>query len=630
MMNDKYRILMIDDKKEDFILTRTMLVQDKTSYFELDWAPDIQSGREAILKNEHDAYLIDYCLGMESGLDLIREVIQRGCQVPIIMLTVQENPEIDNQVIKVGAADYLVKDQISGPLLARAIRHAVERKKIEWELKQAKDHSEEARIELEHVNKQLEVSLEKANLATHQALQKNHNKKDLLYNISQEICSPLNSILGFADLLLADQLTETQRYYTKTIINYSNNLLQMMDNILDLSKIEAGQLSVEVKEFSLDNLINEITSFIKPLANEKQIDFNIHHLTPLPKIICTDPIRLRQCLLNLTDNAIKYTSKGHVYIRVSWEKKSRDNYLRFDIVDTGKGIKPDILDKILNTRDNTISNQEYATTGMGLGLAITKELIELLNGSISAQSTPDSGSTFSLVIPTGLKNELIVLRDDSSKSQTAKDKSVSKSSPETAKLTGKVLIAEDNLYNQKLMEIVLKRYHLNVKLVDNGQEAVEAMKKQRYDLVFMDMQMPVMDGFDATRAIREFDTEVTIVALTAHTKPQDKHKCLDAGCTEFVSKPVNQDKLYPLLKKYLQMEDQKETLVMLSIDTPQPKSSENTAGDKIVSSLSYDDELAKIVQDFINDLPGFMDKAIAALDNDNVDELARLSHELKG
>ncbi len=415
------------------------------------------------------------------------------------------------------------------------------------ELVASRKQAESARIETEKANTRLQEAIREANCLAEQATTASKAKSAFLANMSHEIRTPMNAIIGFSDMLAGENLSPRQMEYVDTIKNSGAHLLSLINDILDFSKIEAGKLDVEKVEYPLEKILTSSDSLLRPAALRKGLDFQILHRTQLPARICTDPVRVNQCLTNLVNNAIKFTAKGYVHVIVSLETVNNIPYIRFDVEDSGIGIPADKREVIFQsfTQADISTTRQYG--GTGLGLSITKRLAEILGGWLAVESEPGKGSVFSLFIPVGLDVTLQPLLGE----KTMEEYSRCTPLRQETSLYGQILVAEDNRSNQKLIEAVLHKMGLTVTLVENGQKAIEAVAAQKFDLIFMDMQMPVMNGYDAARSLRGSGKTLPIIALTAHAMMQDKEKCLACGCNEYLTKPVDRQQVQEVLSRYL-------------------------------------------------------------------------------
>lgn len=378
-------------------------------------------------------------------------------------------------------------------------------------------------------------------------------KSEFLANMSHEIRTPLNAILGFGEILSEDDLTQDQHESVKTICSSGKHLLQVVNDVLDFSKMEAGKLNIQKQCCSLDELLGFIESMAQPFVSEKLLTFSIRRSKEVPSHIVTDESRLQQCLINLVNNAIKFTQEGYVVVDVHLCDRSGQKTICFDVKDTGIGIAPDrqqaIFDSFVQAHDNTA--KKYG--GTGLGLTITRRLTELLGGEFKLQSEPDKGSVFSIELP--LLDEAVCDSEAMSLLQYRSTNPVDLS----AQFNGIVLVAEDVKANQKLMDILLSKMGLEVFLANDGQEVLDRVSEQSYDLIFMDIQMPNMDGYEATRILRDQGCRLPIVALTANAMKGDAKKCLDAGCDDYLAKPIDRQSLIQMIAKYMPV--QKEAAV---------------------------------------------------------------------
>jgi CheY-like chemotaxis protein len=284
------------------------------------------------------------------------------------------------------------------------------------------------------------------------------------------------------------------------------------------------------------------------LAVEKGLVFDIREKTSLPANIHTDPDRLQQCLVNLTNNAVKFTRQGHVYLNVSLEDRSGEPFIRFDVEDTGIGIPADMQDKIFDSFTQADESLSRKYGGTGLGLAITSQLAELLGGELTLTSAEGKGSVFSLVIPAGLdvtkqpplNRSVVIQRLDTDGEETAQPC-----------FSGHVLVAEDVEGNQMLLKTLLKKMGLEVTIAADGNEVLQKALTREFDLILMDIQMPYMNGYEATKALRKEGITIPIIAQTAYVMKDDDKKCLEAGCDDYLGKPIIHSQLVAILGKYL-------------------------------------------------------------------------------
>ena len=376
----------------------------------------------------------------------------------------------------------------------------------------------------------------------------NKAKSQFLANMSHEIRTPMNSIIGFSELLSEEDLTEEQKDNVNIIRESAKNLLNLIDDILDYSKIEAGQLATNIIDCSLGKLLNSLESMMRRQAIKKSLDFRIITGNGLPARIKSDPHRLQQCLINLVSNALKFTDRGHVYLKVSLHQDNDTHLIQFDVEDSGIGIPKDRQQAIFESFTQVDGSMTRRYGGTGLGLTITKQLTELLGGRIALTSEAGKGSVFSLVIPSGIDGTDWPLLDRSK----GFDQTLEETHETNPTLfSGKVLVVEDVEGNQKLMKILLTRMGLEVTVAKDGNQALQKVLSQVFDLILMDMQMPYMNGYEVTHAIRKQGNHTPVIALTADAMKGDDQKCLRAGCDCYLAKPVDRRELLRILARYL-------------------------------------------------------------------------------
>lgn len=447
-----------------------------------------------------------------------------------------------------------------------------------WKRKLSREKS--ARQQAEALLEQKSLELYRANHALarerdqlHETLEEleraSRSKSEFITNVSHEIRTPMTAILGYAEEIeeesasLPDKTTDAIR----SIRNNGELLLHIINDILDLSKIEAGVLQLEELACRPSALLDDIQSLLGPRAEKKGLSLEIEMNGPIPTSVASDPMRLRQILINLVGNAIKFTLTGGIRVAASFETSAGDapSTLTLAVRDTGIGIEADELSKIFEPfaqADNSLTRQ---FGGTGLGLAISQRLAKMLGGNITLVSTAGKGSTFTLTIPC----QEVDSQDDA-ESATACEYRVSASPAREAANTEagstrskrhaknaldfppldcRVLLVEDGPDNQRIVMALMKKFGATVTLAENGSEAINAIAEaestaNEFDIVLMDMQMPVLDGYDATKRLRARGYDKPIIALTAHAMSDDRQKCLDAGCDDYDTKPINRKRLY--------------------------------------------------------------------------------------
>tara|TARA_R110002111_G_scaffold126741_2_gene191383 strand:- start:26135 stop:28486 length:2352 start_codon:yes stop_codon:yes gene_type:complete len=389
----------------------------------------------------------------------------------------------------------------------------------------------------------------------------NHSKSEFLANMSHEIRTPMTAILGFTEILLGDLKRPEDVEVARTIHQNGEYLLNLINDILDLSKIEEGKLDVEWVDCSPHEIIADVYSLMQVRAIAKNIPLNVRFDGQVPEMIHSDPTRLRQVLINVLGNALKFTEKGSVQLVTHLlNEPGEKQAIRFDVIDTGIGINADKLGKLFLpfTQADSSTTRKYG--GTGLGLAICKRLVELLGGTISVSSAIGMGSTFSIRVPTGLTGKLRLI-DDSVKSVEEKMDPTLSDETKTRLDRCRVLLAEDGYDNQRLIRFILKQAGAEVTLAENGQVAIDLVAKATseqnpFDVILMDMQMPVLDGYEATKQLRQTGYSSPIIALTAHAMATDRRRCLDAGCDDYSVKPIDRKKLIALVSQYACLQEQ--------------------------------------------------------------------------
>jgi len=434
----------------------------------------------------------------------------------------------------------------------------------------------------------------------------NKAKSAFLANMSHEIRTPLTAIIGFSEQILnKDMSYEEQKKLKQTIIRNSKHLQNLINDILDLSKIESGQLEIEITATSPIQINHEIESIISKQAQDKKLSFTVNNVFPLPSSIISDQIRIKQILLNLCSNAIKFTQQGTIELNTTFD--SGKNLISFIVTDTGIGLTKTEQEKIFKpfTQADVSTTRKYG--GTGLGLSISHLLATELGGVLKCESEIDKGSKFIFTIPSGISGKIKMLTMNETYTPEPDN---SFDNIDIKQLHGNILLAEDVIDNQELISMYIKQTGAHLDVVCNGEEAINKALEKEYDLILMDMQMPKVDGIEAISVLRDNGYTKPIVSLTANVMSVNKEQCLNAGANKFLAKPINVNAFYKVLNAYLKKQSQ----------TPITKT-----GDSTISS-----GLEKLIQRFITELPSNISKINDGYSKKSWDQIQHTSHYLKG
>ena len=455
-------------------------------------------------------------------------------------------------------------------------------------------------------NEELVVKNKQLEEVSNQALEATRTKSEFLAVMSHEIRTPLTSIIGFAEALSDDHSKhkDDRLNITKTIIKNGNHLLTIINDILDISKIEANRMNFEKNGFSPVELVTDVEEVIKNQFKEKGIQLYVEYDFPLPNIICNDALRIKQVILNLCSNAFKFTKAGEVCIKIHCDIEGEKIF--FNIIDSGIGLTDKQIDKIFDAFTQADSSTTRKYGGTGLGLSLSKRFAEKMGGTITVKSLQGIGSQFCVSISTGKIDPQQLIAGESELPE--KIDHIKHQYDYSCSVKGSILIVEDNYDNQQLLSILLSDIGAELTFADNGQQAIDKTLNNTYDLIFMDMQMPVMGGLEATKLLREAHYKNPIIALTANAMKSDYDMCIAAGCNGFLTKPINKEKLFQAVYKYLEIKDE-------------------------VISEVFDKrsrKMQELIIKFVNSLPEKLDKVEKLRDEKKWNDIRSEIHKIKG
>lgn len=510
-LSKKYKILVVDD---DLASTELLKIILDDNNLEIITANDGIVALQEVEKHEIDLILLDIIMPGMTGFEAIGHLKNepKTKDIPVIFVSSMTDKENLVKGFELGASDYVIKPYNTAELTARV----------------------QTQLEFRQSQQELILAKEAAELSS-------KIKSDFLANLSHEIRTPIAGIMGVTELLSLSNKPFDQQKLLGIIKSSTDLLLSIINDILDSSKIESGKMELETIEFEIQKCLEDVLALFTKKALDKEIDLNLQIDPKIPPILKGDPIRLKQVFMNLISNAVKFTDKGSISVILRL-KKSMGNLMEVsaEVTDTGIGIRKEDQEKLFTafTQIDASTTRKYG--GTGLGLSISKSLIHLMGGNITLQSEPGMGSTFTFTAIFEVDRTTIQDLDDTYEppSQFPLD----------------ILIAEDNIAIQTITHRLISSMNHSCTIAKNGIEAVELNKTGNYDLILMDINMPDMDGFNASKAIRKFETlnkrqRTYIVATTANAYSNEQKKCMEAGMDCFIRKPYKQDELQAIIEK---------------------------------------------------------------------------------
>ncbi|MEO0551552.1 MAG: ATP-binding protein [Bacteroidota bacterium] len=440
-------------------------------------------------------------------------------------------------------------------------------------------------------------------------------KEQFLANMSHEIRTPINGIAGMVNLLFETNSEQDRSHYLNAIKHSTENLKVIINDILDLSVIESGKLKFETIGFNIRYQLGAVIDTFIYQSKEKGIDLSYSISPEADHVLLGDPVRLNQILINLINNALKFTHVGEINVKVDLEKENdTDHWIRFEVNDTGMGIPPEKVDHIFDSFTQADESVTRRYGGTGLGLSIVKQLVELQKGSIAVESKENVGTKFTFTVPYKFGSE----KDLINPGRSSKNKSVTHSFYGT-----RVLLVEDNDINRLYALNILKKWNCQIDQAENGYTALEKLKTNEYDIILMDVQMPIMDGYEATKTIRKtFPTAknaIPIIALTANAIKGDNEKCLEIGMNDYLSKPFQPESLFDVMSKFIDEQEKPESDQLKIVDLTYLK------------SVCNNDEnfMREMIATFVANTPEIISEMRQMADLGNWSQVSALAHKLK-